>query len=57
MYEDCKLRKGGHWVPGNLGTLTLDGKIVRTMKSLDFKWGGEIKGWQKDFMHFSPSGY
>jgi hypothetical protein len=26
------------------------------VKSLRFKWGGEIEKWQKDIMHFLPSG-
>ena len=54
---NCRLRKGGHWRPGANGTLTNKEKIVRQMKERGLKWGGEIKGQQKDFMHFSPSGY
>ncbi len=53
----CKLRKGGPWRPGTAGTLTSDSLIVRLMKEIGLKWGGEIQGKQKDFMHFSPSGY
>jgi hypothetical protein len=54
---ECRLRKGGKWIPGTIGTLTLDSRIVKMMKKIGFKWGGEIKGRQKDFMHFSPTGY
>ncbi len=31
--------------------------VVRRMKAAGFSWGGEIAGRQKDFMHFSPTGY
>ena len=54
---DCRLRKGGEWDPGNKASLSKNSPIVLRMKKLGFKWGGEIKGQQKDFMHFSPSGY
>ena len=53
----CRLIKGGEWNPQNNGSLTANSPIVLSMKKLGFKWGGEIKGKQKDFMHFSPSGY
>jgi len=55
--EQCNLRKGGRWNPAQVGSLTLDSDIVKRMKTLGFKWGGEIAGKQKDFMHFSPTGY
>ena len=54
----CKLVLGGNWRPGETeGSLAPDSAIVRKMKSLGFKWGGEIKASQKDFMHFSLSGF
>jgi hypothetical protein len=53
----CRLIKGGRWDPEQALSLTADSVIVRTFKSNGFKWGGEIAGWQKDFMHFSPTGY
>lgn len=53
----CRLVLGGHWRPGVPGTLVKNGPVVRAMKELGFKWGGEIKGRQKDFMHFSLTGY
>ena len=53
----CKLRKGGPWRPDQFASLVEDGDIVQSMKALGFKWGGEIQGRQKDFMHFSPTGY
>lgn len=54
---DCKLIRGGPWQQGQPGTLTSEGRIVKALKAAGFKWGGEIKGNQKDFMHFSLSGY
>jgi hypothetical protein len=54
---DCRLVLGGAWNPDVPGTLHSDDSIVLAMKRLGFLWGGEIKGKQKDFMHFSPSGY
>jgi len=53
----CRLRKGGAWNPDNKASLTASSPIVLRMRKLGFKWGGEIKGQQKDFMHFSPDGY
>jgi hypothetical protein len=55
--DQCRLRKGGAWNENTPGSLTSDSLTVIRMKQLGFKWGGEIHGWQKDFMHFSPSGY
>lgn len=65
LYDDCirfgpqcKLIMGGAWQPGeNPASLLPNGKVVRAMRAIGFKWGGEIKGRQKDFMHFSISGY
>jgi D-alanyl-D-alanine carboxypeptidase len=53
----CRLLQGGHWLPGRPGTLMLDSPIVAGMKEEGFRWGGEIEGDQKDFMHFSLTGY
>jgi len=53
----CQLRKGGRWQPRHKGGLHPNSPTVKTLKQIGFKWGGEIKGRQKDFMHFSPSGY
>jgi len=53
----CRLLQGGTWIPGNPGVLGRDTAIVRGMKAVGFKWGGEIAGKQKDFMHFSVTGY
>lgn len=55
--SQCQLRRGGHWQPGHEASLTADSPTVVAMKGLGFKWGGEIQGWQKDFMHFSLTGY
>jgi hypothetical protein len=53
----CRLRRGGNWIPGQEGSLTPESPVVKAMKRIGMKWGGEIEGHQKDFMHFSPSGY
>jgi len=53
----CRLRKGGQWDPNREGSLTQDHPIVLQLKKAGLKWGGDIQGKQKDFMHFSPSGY
>lgn len=53
----CALIKGGIWRPSNPSSIKHDSDIVHAFKRIGFKWGGEIKGKQKDFMHFSPSGY
>jgi hypothetical protein len=53
----CRLIKGGRWDPKQPLSLTADSAIVLLFKKNGFKWGGEIAGQQKDFMHFSPTGY
>jgi hypothetical protein len=53
----CRLAMGGPWRPGVPGTLVKGGAVVSAMKDIGFKWGGEIAGRQKDFMHFSITGY
>ena len=56
--QDCVLRRGGKWQPEiNLESISAEGDLVKMMKASGFKWGGEIMGRQKDFMHFSISGY
>jgi len=57
-YSDkCILSKGGAWHPKQIESLTAGSPIVLILKSLGYHWGGEILGRQKDFMHFSISGY
>jgi len=55
----CRLLRGGVWRPGahDPGTLSASGAIVRRLAAAGLKWGGAIAGRQKDFMHFSPTGY
>jgi hypothetical protein len=54
----CRLIKGGDWSPQKYReSLVADGATVRAMRDLGLSWGGEIAGRQKDFMHFSPTGY
>jgi hypothetical protein len=53
----CRLLRGGEWKPGVPGTLERNSEIVSLFRQAGFKWGGEIAGKQKDFMHFSKTGY
>lgn len=53
----CRLIMGGRWDPAHPLSLTPDSRIVLEFKRNGFRWGGEIVGRQKDFMHFSPTGY
>ena len=56
--DNCRLIRGGVWDPAvNQFSLARDGMIVNAMESIGFKWGGSIEGMQKDFMHFSLTGY
>ena len=54
--------------PGAIGVRAIGAKLpifdptasmiaLELFKEAGFRWGGEIEGQQKDFMHFSPSGY
>lgn len=54
----CRLIRGGEWRP-RIYASSLDpyGSVVVRLKREGFRWGGEIAGRQKDFMHFSPTGY
>jgi hypothetical protein len=54
---DCRLIRGGEWRTGVRGTLERNDDVVTALKSAGFRWGGEIAGTQKDFMHFSLTGY
>jgi len=54
----CRLLRGGEWQPQlHSASLRVNGPIVTRFKQQGFMWGGEIRGRQKDFMHFSPTGY
>jgi len=53
----CRLIRGGPWRPGHPGTLSDGDAAVRALEALGLRWGGSIRGRQKDYMHFSPSGY
>lgn len=54
---NCKLLRGGAYIQDALGSITKDSSIYKEMLKAGFKWGGEISGKQKDFMHFSLSGF
>lgn len=53
----CRLVKGGSRKLISPGTIKKNSPLVFLMRDIGLKWGGEIAGNQKDFMHFSPSGY
>ena len=54
----CRLIRGGAWRPQTeVASLHPEGPVVTRFKREGFLWGGEIRGRQKDFMHFSPTGY
>ena len=53
----CRLIKGGGWHPDHPESLQANAPIVQIMRSIGFYWGGEMAGMQKDFMHFSLTGY
>jgi hypothetical protein len=55
--QDCRLIRGGHRDPARAESLHAGSNIVRAIEDIGLKWGGEIDGKQKDFMHFSPTGY
>lgn len=56
--ETCTLTKGGPYRPyADPASLTQDSVLVQELLKSGIKWGGEIRGGQKDFMHFSPDGY
>jgi hypothetical protein len=64
LYDDClvwssacRLLKGGPYRPGETGSITAESPVVIELDAAGFKWGGRIAGRQKDFMHFSPTGY
>lgn len=52
----CRLRRGGRWVPNAEGAINPHTPLYRAMREAGLKWGGELKGRQKDFMHFSLQG-
>lgn len=53
----CRLIKGGAWTPGKAGSWTGNSAVVQALEQVGLRWGGQIAGRQKDFMHFSPTGY
>jgi len=53
---DCRLLRGGVYKKGESGSIDSSTPIYKAMIREGFKWGGEIVGRQKDFMHFSLSG-
>jgi hypothetical protein len=52
----CHVLRGGPWNPAQPGTITKDSPVYRAFTQIGWKWGGELVGRQKDFMHFSLVG-
>ena len=52
----CKLLRGGDYRPGTPGSITKESSLYKAFLAEGFKWGGELEGKQKDFMHFSLTG-
>ncbi len=52
----CRLRRGGEWRPGEPAAIKPQSPLYHYMSETGLKWGGELKGRQKDFMHFSITG-
>ena len=58
--KGCRRRMGGAWNPAEAPrtTVTPDSAMYRAFVDiLGWRWGGEIEGRTKDFMHFSPDGF
>lgn len=54
----CVLTKGGTYRPTqDARSLTRENPLTLSLIHAGLRWGGEIEGTQKDFMHFSPDGY
>lgn len=53
---DCRLRRRGSWQPNDPRSVTPDSPAYRALTDAGLKWGGELEGRQKDFMHFPLRG-
>lgn len=53
---ECKLLRGGEYRRDMPGSITQESILYKAMLNEGLKWGGEINGKQKDFMHFSIDG-
>lgn len=55
--QGCKLRMGGRWRPAKAPRVTVvrDGVVHRQFTKF-WRWGGDLPGALKDFMHFSVDG-
>ena len=52
----CRLIRGGEYHPNALGSITRLSVLYKCLRAIGLKWGGEMTGDQKDFMHFSHDG-
>lgn len=53
----CRLVRGGAWSADRPGSLRPHSPVVEELAKIGLRWGGQIQGQQKDFMHFSLTGY
>lgn len=54
--DGCKLIRGGPYDLKKKESISKNSAIYGAFREQGFKWGGEIVSYQKDFMHFSPTG-
>ena len=52
----CRLIRGGEWRPSAPGGISPDAPLYEELTGIGWRWGGELSGRQKDFMHFSLTG-
>ncbi len=52
----CRLIRGGKYLATVPGSITRESSVYQAFREARFRWGGEINGRQKDFMHFSLDG-
>lgn len=55
--KDCQLIHGGEWRKSDPLSIHSESILYQKLNQIGLKWGGEILGKQKDFMHFSLTGY
>jgi len=56
FYPGCRLIRGGPYQSQRAGAIRSDLPLTQNLKKVGLRWGGELYGKQKDFMHFSLNG-
>ena len=54
--SQCRLIRGGAWSLANPSSIQKGSAVYESFREIGWRWGGELEGRQKDFMHFSLSG-